>query len=115
MATIQDLPEIISRHQVTAFKGAPEPKGTFTQLTGNEDFSEFFDISVRAGEKEIPLEEFKLDWYSRYRRMLEDMGHTHKDVASIIGQSESTVNGFSRSLPRQMRYAVVVWETMQRK
>ena len=54
------------------------------------------------------------DWHSRYRRMVQSMGHTYKDVAAIIEQSESSVNGFSRNLPRQMRYAVVVWETMQK-
>lgn len=51
-------------------------------------------------------------WYGRYRRMLQFMGHTYKDVAAIIGQSESSANNFSNALPRQMKYAVTVWEAM---
>jgi hypothetical protein len=72
------------------------------------------DFAVGYEGEEIPLGKFDWSWKGRFKRMRKYLGHSYGMIADITGNKSSSLQRVvsSREFPRNLRYAVQVWEEM---
>ncbi|PWJ53396.1 hypothetical protein CLV98_1239 [Dyadobacter jejuensis] len=115
MATHKDIDQILKGYLVSAFANAPEPKGTFVQFKGGEKYQSYFDIYVKSGENEIPLQDFKMDWHSRFDRMIKNMELSSEMLSELFNRSPEYFQQLPSNLPKEVKIAILIWERMQKK
>jgi hypothetical protein len=70
-------------------------------------------VVIYQGE-EVPLADFDWSWKARFKRIRHFLGHSYETVASITGNKTVSIHRVvsSKDFPRNLRYAVQVWEEM---
>jgi len=136
MAVFTDLPDIINGFLVKAIwqdktvvltkiipdkSDDPERFVVEVDVIGDENLKTLVvrpeglsKFSVEFEGEEIPLEDFDWSWKGRFKRMRKYLGHSYEMVANITGNKTTSIHRVvsSKDFPRNLRYAVQVWEEM---
>jgi hypothetical protein len=136
MAVFTDLPDIVRGFSVKAIWQKRKVILTKTTPEKTEDTERFVvevevigdenlktlgvrpeglsDFVVEYEGEEIPLEKFDWSWKGRFKRMRKYLGHSYEMVADITGNKTVSIHRVvsSKNFPRNLRYAVQVWEEM---
>jgi hypothetical protein len=136
MAVFTDLPDIVKGFSVRAIwqdrtvilaKTIPQKSDDTERfvvevdVTGDENIKTLVvkpeglsDFVVEFAGEEISLEAFDWSWKGRFKRMRKYLGHSYEMVANITGNKTTSIHRVvsSKEFPRNLRYAVQVWEEM---